>query len=121
MERRYSNYIREWRQKNGLSQKALVARLIELCGEGTPDDPELRIPTTEASLSRIENGKQNFNMATLHALADALGAEEPGWLLTRNPMKEGEVVPLFNHLTPEEQERARAVILAMFPTKQANG
>lgn len=121
MERRYSNYIREWRKKSGLSQRELVSRLIELGGERPPDDPELRIPTTEASLSRIENGKQNFNMATLHALADALGADEPGWLLTRNPLKEGEVVPLFDHLTPEQIERARAVLSAMFPPHEAIG
>lgn len=121
MERRYPNYIREWRRKAGLSQKQLVARLIELGGERQPDDPELRIPTTEASLSRIENGKQNFNMATLYALADALGADQPGWLLTRNPTKEGKVVPLFDGLTPDEEERARAVLAAMFPPRDVIG
>lgn len=116
MERKYSNYIKQWRQKAGLSQRQLVARLVELAGGETPDDPDLRIPTTEASLSRIENGKQNFNMATLAALAEALGADEPGWLLDRNPMKGGEVVDLWARLNEMDQARARAVIEAMIAT-----
>ena len=114
MERKYHNYIKEWRRKASLSQKELVARLIEANGGLLPDDPELRIPTTEASLSRIENGKQNFNMATLQVLADILGADEPGWLLSRNPLKAGEVVDLLNRLDEKEQEQARAVLEAMF-------
>lgn len=111
---KYGNYIKEWRQSKELSQKQLVARLIELAGEGTTDDPELRIPTTEASLSRIENGKQNFNMATLQALAIALGVDEPGWLLDRKPGPGAVVVNFLDHLTYDDQEKARAVLEAMF-------
>lgn len=114
MERKFGNYIKEWRQFRKLSQRELVARLIELGNGGTPEDPELRIPTTEASLSRIENGKQNFNMATLQAIADALDVSEPGWLLDRNPTKGAEVVNLWDRLTENDQVKARAVLEAMF-------
>lgn len=53
MERKRRIYIREWRQKKGWTQRQLLARIIELAGDGTPDDPDLRVPQTEASLSRI--------------------------------------------------------------------
>jgi transcriptional regulator with XRE-family HTH domain len=111
---KYANYVKEWRQHAKLSQKELVARLVELAGEGTPDDPELRIPTTEASLSRIENGKQNFNMATLQALAKALDVDEPGWLLDRKPGPGAVVIDIWDHLSIDDQERARVVLTAMF-------
>jgi transcriptional regulator with XRE-family HTH domain len=116
MEGKYPNYVKDWRRHKGLSQKELVARLIELAGEGTPDDPELRIPTTEASLSRIENAKQNFNMATLQALAKALDVDEPGWLLDRKPGPGAQVIYLWDHLSIGDQEKARAVLEAMFGT-----
>lgn len=114
MERKYQNYIKEWRKAKGFTQKQLLSRLVELVGEVQPDDPELRIPLTEASLSRIENGKQNFSMATLRALADALDAAEPGHLLDRNPLKEGKVISMVERLSQRDLERAAAVLEAMF-------
>jgi transcriptional regulator with XRE-family HTH domain len=116
MERKYPSYIKEWRKHRGLTQERVLGRLAELAGEPQPNDIALAIPLTGASLSRIENGKQNFSMATLHALAKALDVEEPGWLLTRNPLKAGEVVSLFDHLDEEQTRQAAAVIRAMFAT-----
>lgn len=121
MERKYHSYIKEWRlHRNRMTQRKLIERLVELAGDIPPDDPTLNIPTTEASLSRIENGKQNFTMALLQAIAHALEVEEPGWLLTRNPLKGGEVVPVdfkMRRLNEEEAKRAAAVLEAMFPDK----
>jgi transcriptional regulator with XRE-family HTH domain len=115
MRRKHRNYVKEWRKKRELTQKELVDRLAMLAGEHEPDDPALRIPTTEASLSRIENGKQNFSMGTLEALAIALDVDEPGWLLDRNPFKEGNVVNLADYkLTPEQEVQAKSVLDAMF-------
>lgn len=115
MERKHSNYVREWRKKRGFSQKELVNRLVELAGDVPPEDPALRVPTTEASLSRIENGKQNFTMGTLEVLAAALDVEVPGWLLSRNPFMEGEVIYLSDYrLTEEQKLQAKAVLDAMF-------
>lgn len=116
MEGKFSNYVKEWRQHAGLSQKQLVARLIELGGDRAPEDPELRIPTTEASLSRIENGKQNFNMATLQALAQALDVDEPGWLLDRKPGPGAQVIHIWDHISLDDQKKALAVLEAMFGT-----
>ncbi len=116
MERKFGNYIREWRRKAGYSQKELAARMAEIAGDVAPDDPDLRIPTTEASLSRIENGKQNFNMATLQALAKVLDVDEPGWLLSRNPFKGAEIISLWDRLDSSDQAKARSVLEAMFGT-----
>jgi transcriptional regulator with XRE-family HTH domain len=119
MERKRQNYIKEWRKKAGLTQKELVDRLVILAGDHQPDDPTLRIPTTEASLSRIENGKQNFSIGTLEAIATALDVEEAGWLLDRNPSKAGELVNFWDHkLNAEQQVQALAVLEAMFGKAQ---
>lgn len=119
MERKHRSYIREWRKFRGYTQKELLGRLAELVGEMPSEDPTLNVPTTEASLSRIENGKQNFSMATLEALALALDVEDPGHLLSRNPYKEGEVVNFFDRLDAHESAQARAVLEAMFGKRRA--
>ena len=103
------------RGRRGLTQDQLLARLIELAGEPKPNERDLSIPTTGASLSRIETGKQNFNMATLTAIAQALDVDEPGWLLDRNPLKRGEVVDFTAKLDERDQKRALDVLRAMFP------
>lgn len=119
MGRKHKNYIREWRRKAGYTQKEVIDRLRELAG-GDQIDPDLRIPQTEASLSRIENGTQNFTMATLAALAVVLGADEAGWLLDRNPMVEGEVVDLWGFkLDKKDAELARQVLDKMFGSGDA--
>ena len=114
MERKYQSYIKEWRKHRGYTQEQLLGRLVELAGDPKPNDEALAIPLTCASLSRIENGKQNFSMATLAAIAKALDVDEPGWLLDRNPLKAGEVVSLFDRMSDADRERATAVIKAMF-------
>ena len=69
---------------------------------------------TGASLSRIENGIQNFTMGTLEVLADALDVEEPGWLLDRNPLKEGRVISIVERLNDEQAARAAEMLELMF-------
>jgi transcriptional regulator with XRE-family HTH domain len=119
MARKHKNYVREWRKKAGYTQKEVIDRLRELAG-GEQGEPDLRIPQTEASLSRIENGSQNFSMATLEALAVVLGADEAGWLLDRNPLIEGEVVDLGGFkLGKKDAELARQVLGKMFGESQA--
>ena len=118
MARKHKSYIREWRQHRGYTQKEVIDRLRELAGGDQPD-PELRVPTTEASLSRIETGTQNFSMATLEALAVVLGADDAGDLLNKNPLKEGEVVDLWGFkLDKQDAELAREVLGRMFGERQ---
>lgn len=117
---KYPNRIREWRKHRGFTQRQLVARLIELNtapsgSDEAPDNPDLKIPTTEASISRIEQGVQNFNMATLQAIAQVLDVEEAGWLLDRKPVS-ADVVDLVQRLNAADQEKAQAVLEALFKT-----
>lgn len=73
-----------------------------------------KFPTTEASLSRVEKGEQNFNMALLTALAEVLRADEPGHLLTVNPFAGTlSLVNSLERLSPIQQETALKVIEAI--------
>ena len=90
-------YLLPWRRKSGLTQGQVVARLIAF------DDPHL--PTTTASLSRLENGKQPYSERVLNALADIYGCE-PWELIGRNPEKPGEVVDLVARLDERAREKA---------------
>ena len=74
-------YLKEWRKHLGLSQKQVVDRLSGL-------DDEL-LPTTEASLSRIETGKQPWGQRIVEALAHVYGISSED-LTSRNPIYEKE-------------------------------
>lgn len=101
MERK-PTYIKEWRRKRGYTQREVVGRLAVL-----------EVAMTEASLSRIENGKQPYSQDTLEAIATALDLE-PGQLLDHNPFKEGAVIDFLRHLDAKQAEQAEAVLRAMF-------
>lgn len=116
MARNFPSYIRAWRQHRGLTQEQLVERLAEIAGDA---GEAAGIPLTAVSISRIENGKQNFSMTALHAIARALEVEEPGWLLDRDPAKEGQVISLLDRLDDRERAQAAAVLEAMFGTGAA--
>lgn len=97
-------YLREWRLKKHLTQAQVVASLQSF------DDPQL--PTTEASLSRIETGKQPYSQRILEALADIYG-REPWELIGRHPDKEGDVVDMLGRLNENQMRQAQAVIEAL--------
>lgn len=96
-------YFKEWRKFRELTQEQVIGRLVDL------DDPEL--PTTAASLSRVENKKQSFNPRLIAALASVYDVEEDH-LLGRNPFKEGKVLDFLTALSQSEQERAIAIYKA---------
>lgn len=101
MERK-PTYIRAWRKAKGFTQKDVVGRLAAI-----------DVQMTEASLSRIENGKQPYTQDTLEAIAAALGVER--WQLLRDePTKQGEVVDFIAKLSEVEAARAESVLRAMF-------
>lgn len=94
-------YLKEWRKFAGKTQAQVVSAMQGF------DDPNL--PTTEASLSRLENGKQQYSERVLLALADVYGCQ-PWELIGRNPLKEGKVIDMMIHLNAREQERVMAYI-----------
>ena len=97
-------YLREWRKHRHLTQKQVVDRLAFL-------DDEL-LPSTEASLSRLENGKQPYSQRILEALADIYEAE-PDQLIGWNPEKEGRLIDLVTHLNARQRAQAMAVLEAL--------
>jgi len=98
-------YLREWRDHRGYSQRQVVDRL-----EGMEDE---KLPTTTASLSRLENGKQTYTQRVLEALADIYQCEVFD-LLANNPLIESEVIDL-THYGLNETQRAsvRALVESM--------
>ena len=105
-------YIKEWREKRGKMTLAQLAARLEVIGGN--------IAKTEASLSRIENGKQPYTQETLEAIALALEttAEE---LIGKNPLKEGTVISFTDAMTDRQIEQARAVVEAMIRAEQKAG
>lgn len=100
----HKTYLREWRRFRGLTQDQVVDRLAVL------DDPH--IPTTAASLSRLENGKQPYSQRSLEALAQVYECE-PDQLLGHDPFKEGDVIDFVRHLDSALQAQALAVLKAL--------
>jgi transcriptional regulator with XRE-family HTH domain len=95
-------YFREHRKKKGLTLAQVAARLEEMGGD---------LPTTDASLSRIETRKQPYSEPVVEALAEIYGIET--WeLFGRDPTKAGHVVFMGDY-PREEEERAKAVLEAL--------
>lgn len=72
-------YLKEWRKHAGLTQRQVVDRL-ELFEDSS-------LPTTEASLSRIETGKQPWAQPIVEALAHVYGVSVED-LMTRDIFQE---------------------------------
>lgn len=94
------HYLKEWRKHRGLTQDQVVDRLAAL------DDPLL--PQTSASLSRLENGRQQYSERIMEALAEIYETEVQ-WLVGRNPLKQGEVVDFTAKLTESQMQKLRGV------------
>lgn len=97
-------YLKEWRKHRGLTQREVVDRLAGM------DDPML--PATEASLSRLENGKQPYSQRVLEALAHIYSAD-PEHLIGRHPEKEGDVIDLWSVMNDNQRRQAKAVLEAL--------
>lgn len=99
---RRATFIKAWREFRGLTQREVV--------QPTGEDPWI----TEASLSRIEQGKQPYTSHTLNRLAaiykcktsDLLHRDPRGPEIVNDPLAE------FMGLDPAEQRRALRLIRA---------
>lgn len=93
---RSRTFLRHWRKLNKLSQEKAAER----------------IGIDYTTLGRIERGILPYNQDFLERAALAYGADDPGDLLTINPMepRETDIVKLFRRASPEIQQAAMAVL-----------
>ena len=100
-------YIREWRNKRGLSLRRLAERL--------ETEPGGDLMISHASIGRIERGQQPYSQAVLEAIAEALGVSV-ALLLEVNPEKDGDVIDItlrLNKASPELRQQALNIIEAL--------
>ena len=93
---RQRHFVKEWRKFRGLTQERLADRT----------------PFTTGAISQLETGRTKYTQDMIEALAFALECE-PGDLLSRDPMKEGEVVDLLSRLSDENKEAAIKILKAL--------
>lgn len=108
---KHRSFIRHWRTFKEMKLWQVVDRLAEIkAASGSRE----KFPATEASLSRVESGDQNFNMALLSALAEVFEVNDPRDLLTVNPFKGTiSVMRALDELSDVQQDAALRVIQAM--------
>ena len=107
IERKYGKtYIREWRERRGLSLRRLADR-IEMDG---PDDT-----LSHASIGRIENGQQPYSQPIMEALAHALDVSVVD-LIGTDPTKEGEVVDLMRLIDDKNRDLAIRLLRSITET-----
>jgi transcriptional regulator with XRE-family HTH domain len=94
---RRRHFIREWRLYRGMTQETLA----EMVG------------TSEASISRVEAGRQNYTQPMVERIADALKTD-PGTLLGRNPSVDDPIWAIVSEANPLQRkqivELARALL-----------
>lgn len=99
------HYIKQWRDKAGLSLAKLAARM--------ESEPGVEL-ISAMSLSRIERGLQPYSEPIIEALAVALAV--PTWaLISVNPEVEGDVVDMVGYLRKlpaDQRERSFKVMKA---------
>ena len=103
-------YIKEWRERRGLSLRRLADRL-----ENTPGGDLL---ISHSSIGRIEKGQQPYSQPVLEAIADALGVTA-SMLLEVNPEKDGDVIDItlrLNKAPPELRRQAIDILEALLKT-----
>jgi len=92
------HFIREWRKHRGLTQQQLADR----------------VEMTVSSINQIESYKQGLSDETLAALAYALGCENRGDLLSRDPnAPDYQAWQLIAGLKPEKQRQALKILRAL--------
>jgi len=96
-------YIREWRNKRGLSLRKLAQRI--------ESEPGVEL-ISFASIGRIENGKQPYTQPVIEAIAAALDVTV-AMLVEVNPEVDGEIIDLVRHMDRDKRETAVRMLKAL--------
>lgn len=98
-------FLRAWREHRGFTQEELAGRIEAVSGRSL----------SPGMISRLENGRVAYTQPLLEVLAEALGCQ-PADLLMRDPSRPDapwELADTLRRMTPEEQQRAAAVVRAL--------
>lgn len=106
------HFIKQWRHHRQLTQAQLVARLEEIGGPG--------VPTTTASLSRIESGKQPYDERLLWALAEILQTDVAS-LLMRDPTDADAMWSIWDQASPGERQQIRSLAETVIKFRTGTG
>lgn len=101
----FRHFLKEWRQKKGLTQQQLADRLP------VGDDGK---PTGKDQVSRWERNERGMTMDVQAALAEALNLSSPGDLFRDPDMPSAD--ELLRAVGPAERNRIFAVIETMVKT-----
>lgn len=94
------NYLRQWREKAGLSQDELAAK----------------VDTTKSVISLLENEKRPLSSKWLRRLADALGTT-PGRILDINPEEaNADILDIWDHVAKKDRPTAVRVLRSLTGT-----
>lgn len=89
------HFIRQWRERRGLSLRKLADRL-EI-------DPGGELLASHAAIQRVETGEVGYSEELLNAIAEALDVTIND-LLNVDPTKDGEVIDLMRKLSEEQRQ-----------------
>jgi transcriptional regulator with XRE-family HTH domain len=102
----FRHYLKEWRQKVGLTQQQLADRLP--VGEDGK-------PTGKDQISRWERGERDMTMSVQAALAEALGFPDNPGKIFQDPDRPS-VDELLRNAAPERRIQIIAVVETMLKT-----
>lgn len=103
--KRKPHYLREWREKLGLSLEEVAERVKVLSAEWANADPETRaMSMTHATLSRIERAKLPYNQHLLELLADIYQTQVAS-LIMRDPSDPDGLWSIYDALTLPERRQ----------------
>jgi transcriptional regulator with XRE-family HTH domain len=94
------NYLRAWREKEGLTQEELADK----------------VGTNKAVISLLENEKRPLSSKWLRKFADALGTT-PGRILDVDPAEvSAEILDIWDHIKSEDRPRAVRILRSLTGT-----
>jgi transcriptional regulator with XRE-family HTH domain len=108
-------YIRQWRERAGLSLRALANRMEE--------EPGGDLIISHVSIGRIERGEQIYTQPVIEAIAEALGVSVAALLEVNPEIEDSRVIDITSRLrlaTPAEREQAIRVLDAVLPRSHAS-